>query len=228
MLESLRRRPPGPWEALPEPYPEMSGTNVLVTQRLVGVPLTQVTAVTSAGGSAGVGSPGSPGAGAVPASQVGQTIVRSVLGQVTRRGWLQTDFVASNVVSLPSGRIAYFDHCHVVDVTASTARQQVDYLAAVFDRDLPHMLPPLDRRQMATAGDLADFRRALLRTVGRQPGNGAAAALNGDENSDEYGEIGERDQRVPVPSSHSEPGVQCPTGHRDTGDIRGLIARGLR
>ena len=41
VLESLRRRPPGPWEALPEPYPEMSGTDVLVTQRLVGVPLTQ-------------------------------------------------------------------------------------------------------------------------------------------------------------------------------------------
>ena len=71
----------------------------------------------------------------------------------------------------------------------------MDYLAAVFDRDLPHMLPPLDRRQMATAGDLADFRRALLRTVGRQPGNGAVAGQNGDENTDEYGEIGDAGPR---------------------------------
>jgi ABC1 atypical kinase-like domain len=180
-LESLRRRPPGPWEALPEPYPEMSGADILVTQRLVGVPLGQLTAVPPMGSGAPNGGTGPGATGPGASTQIGEVIVRAVLGQVTRRGWLQSDFVASNVVSLPSGRITYFDHCHVVDVPASTARQQLDYLAAVFDRDLPHMSPPLDRRQMASAGDLADFRRVLLRTVGRQSSNGAATALDGLE-----------------------------------------------
>ncbi|HXW80345.1 MAG TPA: AarF/UbiB family protein [Acidimicrobiales bacterium] len=195
VVESLRSRRTGPWEALPEPYPEMSGADILVTQRLVGVPLAQLAPASSAAGAGGAAGGEPPGWGPVTSDQVGQIIVRAVLGQVTRRGWLQTDFVASNILSLPSGRIAYFDHCHVVDVPASTARQQVDYLAAVFDRDLPHMLPPLDRRQTAAAGDLADFRRALLRTVGRQPGNGGAAGRNGDGTGDGYDEIADGGQR---------------------------------
>jgi ubiquinone biosynthesis protein len=189
-LETLRRRPPSPWEALPEPYPEMSGTDILVTQRLVGMPLAQVTSVRPPASAAG------SGAGPDASTQVGQTIVGAVLGQVTRRGWLQSDFVASNIVSLPSGRIAYFDHCHVVDVPATTGRQQLDYLEAVFDRDLPHMSPPLDRRQMAAAGDLADFRRVLLRTVGRRSSDGVAAARDGLDDSEAQSETGDGGARA--------------------------------
>lgn len=161
-METLRDRPTGADVVVPEPYPEMSGPDVLVFERLPGVPLHHLT----------------PGAGRdeswtfedgdkLPDANglAAETLVRAALGQVLRRGWIQADTVASNTIFTSDGRISYLGFSQVVDVPVPVARQQLDYLTAVFERELKHMFPSIDRGDPAAPGDIADFRRALLRTV---------------------------------------------------------------
>ncbi len=159
-LEHLASLDATPWEVLPATLPALCEPGVLVIEKIAGVGLPEL-------GLASQGASATPAAVAGDTEQIAASVVAAILGQVLRRGWLQADFVAANVVGLPGGRITFLDYAHLLEVPASTARAQLGYLAAVFDGEVTHMFPPLDRDVSTAPGDVADFRRALLRTVGR-------------------------------------------------------------
>jgi predicted unusual protein kinase regulating ubiquinone biosynthesis (AarF/ABC1/UbiB family) len=103
--------------------------------------------------------------GTTPA-QLGRVLVSVALAQVVGQSSFQADYVPANIAVLPGGRISFLDFTQYVGHASSSAGDQLAYLTAVFDGDLAHMFPPTDREATSTEGDLADFRRALLRQVG--------------------------------------------------------------
>jgi ubiquinone biosynthesis protein len=172
-LRGLARR--SVWEHVPCPHIELCSSEVMVTDAVPGVPLSDVLRPWPSGDRRA-----SLRAHGGDPPRLARVVLTVNLRQAFRYRFFCLDLHPANLIALPDDRIAFADlsSCSALDRT--TAEAQLRYLTALVEDEVERTLdPPMDTVAWADEGDVPGFRRALL-ALGRDRALAAADGAPAD------------------------------------------------
>jgi ubiquinone biosynthesis protein len=144
------------WEHVPLPYLELCSESVLVAEDAGGTRLTDI-----------AGSrPARLREAGVDRVRLARAIETVLIRQAFRYRLFQTDLHPDNVLALPGDIVTFADWSSFGQLDPALADDELAYLSAVFESDIERSLdPPGEVAALDADGDLAAFRRDLLRVV---------------------------------------------------------------
>lgn len=144
------------WEHVPQPYLELCSASVLVAEDAGATRLTDI----AASGPARLRQLG------VNRRRLARAIETVLIRQAFRYRLFQTDLHPDNVLALPGDVVTFADWSSLGQIDPALADDELAYLSAVFEPDTERSLdPPTEVAALDGDGDVAAFRRDLLRVV---------------------------------------------------------------
>lgn len=142
-------------QVIPRPYPELSTGRVLTAEYIQGVPMTDLLRLLDRNGERGIRRLGLP----VSVDELAQNLLRTTLHQMFRYQFFHADVHPGNLIVVSTGAIGYVDFGLCAGLDENVRREQVRYLSAVYERNVPRMFQALlDVLNAREDADLEGFR----------------------------------------------------------------------
>jgi ubiquinone biosynthesis protein len=146
-----------PYERIPRPYAELSGTRVLTSEYLRGIPFSELLASLSSGSEAERERIERLG---IDLDALARSLIACVLRQIFEYQFFHADVHPGNLLALPDGRIGFIDFGLCDQLDDRIRERQLRYLTAAHSQDVDLMFDAiLDILVPGDDTDVAAFRR---------------------------------------------------------------------